>query len=68
MEKIGAVKVISSLFIGDELAAQDLEFLVANKATRVVNCSDTQIPNHWESIGIMYMSYDRNYYYSHFLD
>lgn len=30
-EILGAVKIKDGLFIGDELAAQDLEFVVANK-------------------------------------
>lgn len=57
MELMGAIKVVSGLFIGDEFAAQDLEFIVANKVTRIVNCAARQIPNHWESIGIKYLSY-----------
>ena len=55
MELIGAIKVKDGLFVGDEFAAQDLEFIVANKVTRVVNCAAKQIPNHWESIGIKYL-------------
>ncbi len=29
---VGAIKIKDGLFIGDEVAAQDLEFIVANKA------------------------------------
>ena len=29
--------------MGDELAAQDLEFVVANKVTRIINCSGRQV-------------------------
>lgn len=36
-DMIGAIKVKDGLFIGDEMAAQDLEFVVANKVTRVIN-------------------------------
>lgn len=36
---IGAIKVKDGLFIGDELAAQDLEFLVTNKVTNLINCA-----------------------------
>ncbi len=32
-EILGAVKIKDGLFIGDELAAQDLEFVVANKVS-----------------------------------
>ena len=45
------------LFIGDEFAAQDLEFVVANKVTRIVNCASRQVPNHWEPIGVHYLAY-----------
>ncbi len=54
---IGAIKIKDGLFLGDELAAQDLEFVVANKVTHVINCSSRQVPNHWEAIGVRYLSY-----------
>mmetsp|Transcript_7183 Transcript_7183/g.15639 ORF Transcript_7183/g.15639 Transcript_7183/m.15639 type:complete len:637 (-) Transcript_7183:192-2102(-) len=56
-EILGAVKVKDGLFVGDELAAQDLEFVVANKVTRVINCCSRQVPNHWEPIGVVYLTY-----------
>jgi len=56
-EILGAVKVKDGLFIGDELAAQDLEFVVSNKVTRIINCCGRQVPNHWESIGVVYLTY-----------
>lgn len=63
---MGAIKVKDGLFIGDEFAAQDLgnnnlsnilEFVVANKVTRVINTAGSQIPNHWEPIGVSYMTF-----------
>jgi len=54
---VGAIKITDGLFIGDEFAAQDLEFIVANKVTHVVNCSARQVPNHWEPIGVKYLSF-----------
>ncbi|CAE7364475.1 DSPTP1B [Symbiodinium natans] len=36
---------------------QDLEFVVSNKVTRVINCAGRQVPNHWESIGVVYLTY-----------
>jgi len=54
---MGAVKVKDGLFVGDELAAQDLDFVVANKVTRVINCCGRQVPNHWEPIGVVYLTY-----------
>ena len=60
MEIVGAVKIKDGLFLGDEFAAQvsarqDLEFVVANKVTYIVNTSARQIPNHWEPIGVQYL-------------
>lgn len=54
---VGAFKVKDGLFIGDEFAAQDLEFVVANKVTRIINCAFRQVPNHWEPIGVHYLSF-----------
>lgn len=54
---VGAIKIKDGLFIGDEFAAQDLEFVVANKVTHIINCAGRQLPNHWESIGVQYLTY-----------
>ena len=56
MEFIGALKVKDGLFIGDEFSAQDLEFVVANKVTHIINCASKQVANHWEAIGVKYFS------------
>ena len=56
-DMIGAIKIKDALFIGDELAAQDLEFVVNNKVTHIINCSGRQIPNHWEPIGVAYLTF-----------
>ena len=39
MELVGAIKVKDGLFVGDEFAAQDLEFVVANKVSNIINCA-----------------------------
>jgi hypothetical protein len=54
---LGAVKIKDGLFTGDEFAAQDLEFIVTNKVTGVINTAGRQVPNHWEPIGVTYLSY-----------
>lgn len=36
---------------------QDLEFVVANKVSHIINCAGRQIPNHWEAIGVVYLSF-----------
>jgi hypothetical protein len=53
---IGAVKIKDGLFLGDEYAAQDLEFIVTNKVAHIINAAGRQMPNHWESIGINYLT------------
>lgn len=54
----GSIKIIDGLFVTDEIAAGDLEFISTNKVTRIVNCCCLQVPNHWSSIGIKYLSYN----------
>eukprot|EP00820_Chromera_velia_P030941 Cvel_13495.t1-p1 / transcript=Cvel_13495.t1 / gene=Cvel_13495 / organism=Chromera_velia_CCMP2878 / gene_product=Dual specificity protein phosphatase 1B, putative / transcript_product=Dual specificity protein phosphatase 1B, putative / location=Cvel_scaffold923:45383-53053(+) / protein_length=1548 / sequence_SO=supercontig / SO=protein_coding / is_pseudo=false len=56
-EIIGAVKIKDGLFVGDEIAAQDLEFVLANKVTHIINCCGRHVGNHWEAIGVIYLSY-----------
>lgn len=36
---------------------QDLEFVVTNKVNRIINCAGKQIPNHWETVGVQYMTF-----------
>ncbi|CAI2359594.1 unnamed protein product [Moneuplotes crassus] len=54
----GSIKIIDGLFITDDIAAGDLEFISTNKVTRIINCCCLQVPNHWSSIGIKYLSYN----------
>mmetsp|Transcript_18383 Transcript_18383/g.25458 ORF Transcript_18383/g.25458 Transcript_18383/m.25458 type:complete len:147 (-) Transcript_18383:952-1392(-) len=56
-DMIGAIKIKDGLFIGDEFAAQDLEFVVANKVSHIINCSGKQVLNHWEGIGVFYLTF-----------
>lgn len=44
-DMIGAIKIKDGLFIGDEFAAFDAEFVVANKVSHIINCAGKQIPN-----------------------
>ncbi|CAI2382304.1 unnamed protein product [Moneuplotes crassus] len=55
---VGAVKIIDGLFLGDEFAAQDLEFLISNKVNNVINCCGGQIDNLWVNIGINYLTFN----------
>lgn len=54
---IGAIKIKDGLFIGDSFAAKDLEFVVANKVSKIINCSGKQIQNQWTNIGVQYLTY-----------
>jgi len=36
---------------------KDLEFVVANKVTHIINCAGKQIENHWERIGVAYLTF-----------
>ena len=58
-EILGAVKIRDGLFLGDEFSSQvshlitalkyllfkDLEFVIANKVTHIINCAGRQIYN-----------------------
>ena len=57
-EVVGAIKIKDGLFMGDEFSAQDLEFVIANKVTHVINTASKTVTNHWEAIGIIYLCYD----------
>ena len=42
-EMIGAIKIKDGLFIGDSFAAKDLEFVVANKVSKIIKSSGRQV-------------------------
>jgi len=46
-----ATKVKDGMFLGDADAACDLDFLLANKVTRVVNCAAREVPCAFERPG-----------------
>jgi len=53
---VGGMKIKDGLFIGDNYAAQDFEFIFNNKITRIINCSCKEVPNYFEAQGIEYLS------------
>lgn len=57
-EFIGAIKIRDGLFIGDQLAAQDYEFIITNKVSHIINCAGLHIRNYWESIGVKYLTFE----------
>ncbi|GBG30667.1 Dual specificity protein phosphatase [Hondaea fermentalgiana] len=53
-----AARVVDGLFVGDALSSMDVNFLVANKITRVINCAALELENRWEALGIEYLSFE----------
>jgi len=51
-------KVLDGLFVGAQDSANDLEFVVENRVTKIVNCAAWSVANSWESIGVTYLSYN----------
>jgi hypothetical protein len=41
---VGAIKIKDGVYIGDHSCASDLEFLVANKITYIINAAASQLP------------------------
>ena len=52
-----ATKLKDGVFIGDAESSQDIDFLVSNKITRVINCAAANVPCSWERVGIQYMTF-----------
>ncbi|CAK93474.1 unnamed protein product (macronuclear) [Paramecium tetraurelia] len=55
---VGAIKIKDGLFIGDEYASQDREFIVNNKVTHIINCSGTEVQNKWIMINVKYLTFN----------
>jgi len=51
-EMVGAIKIKDGLFIGDDFASKDLEFIQNNKVTRIVNCAGLEVDNSLMDIGV----------------
>ena len=52
-----ACKCKDGLFLGDYEAAQDLEFILANKITHIICCAGREVANCWERSGVKYLTY-----------
>ena len=57
MDYVGAIKIKDGLFLGDQYAAHDLEFIISNKVTHVINTASHEVANHWEPIGVRYLNF-----------
>lgn len=54
-------KVKDGLFIATSNAAEDpdsVEYIVDNKVTSVINCAGYSLPNHWETLGVEYLTFN----------
>jgi protein-tyrosine phosphatase len=54
---MACAKLREALFLGDFEAAHDLEFIIANKISRVVNCAGRELTNPFERSGLRYLTY-----------
>lgn len=53
---LGPIKIKDGLFTGDQLAAKDIEFIISNKVTHIINTVSKAIPNLYERFGVQYLS------------
>ena len=53
----GAHKIKDGIIVGDESTAKDLQFIVDNRITHIINCAGIQVKNMWEQIGIKYLRF-----------
>ena len=53
-----AVKLKDGLFLGNEAAAEDFEFVLANKVGRIVNCAGRQVANSFSNLGLSYLTFN----------
>lgn len=54
---VGAIKIKDGLYIGDEYASKDLEFIINNKVTHIINCANSSLSNQWQQMGIKYLNF-----------
>ena len=57
-ELYGAVKLKDGIFFGDHTAAHDIDFIIANKVSGIINCCGREVPNHFQSLGVEYLTYN----------
>jgi len=56
MVQINANKIISGIFIGNQEAAQEIEFISSIKCSHIINCAGHSIPNLFVRMGIKYLT------------
>lgn len=55
-EVINISKIKEGFYIGDQIAATNLDVLIQFKLTHMINATGSQICNQWETIGIKYLT------------
>lgn len=53
-----AAKIKDGLFIGDEETSRSEVFINDNKISNLINLSGKEVKNHWESYGLVYLTYN----------
>lgn len=57
-EILGPIKIADGLFLGDQLAARDFEFIMNNRITRIINTSCRSVTNALKTRGVLYLSFN----------
>ena len=55
-EVLNITKIKEGLYIGDQIAATNLDVVIQFKLTHMINSTGKQIINAWETIGIKYLT------------
>ena len=55
-EVLNIIKIKEGFYVGDYIAATNLEVVLQFKLTHMINATGNQIPCAWESIGIKYLT------------
>ena len=55
-EVINISKIKEGFYVGDQIAATNLDVLIQFKLTHMINATGSQVINTWETIGIKYLT------------
>eukprot|EP00993_Chasmostoma_nieuportense_P004047 NODE_472_length_2185_cov_30.451409_g436_i0.p1 GENE.NODE_472_length_2185_cov_30.451409_g436_i0~~NODE_472_length_2185_cov_30.451409_g436_i0.p1 ORF type:complete len:673 (-),score=210.33 NODE_472_length_2185_cov_30.451409_g436_i0:91-2109(-) len=57
MAALLAVRIKDGIFVGNDISAQDDEFLFLNKVSHIINTAATETPNLYQQAGVNYLSF-----------
>ncbi|RNF15264.1 putative dual specificity protein phosphatase [Trypanosoma conorhini] len=57
MQELIAVRVKDGIFVGNAIAAQDLDFIEMNKITHIINCAGGELPDLFAHEGVKYLTF-----------